>query len=147
MSGAVFAILDRPALLARELEDRAPTLVHGALSRSNLGLTSRRVVILDWGLATRAPAAVDFAAYLIQMSSHVDAPKDVMLNDFRALHGVRHDERALRLALLGAVVQFGWAKAYDAVESTDRYRHARVAGELDWWVGEARRSLETWSPV
>jgi Phosphotransferase enzyme family len=147
VAAAVFAILDRPGLLARQLERCETTLVHGDFWLANVGLAPDRVVMLDWGLAAAAPAAVDFAAYLATSGSSIAATHEQLLDDFRAVCGERHDERALRLALVGGLVEMGWNKAMKVVDAPDEARRARVAADLDWWVRRVRESLDTWSPV
>jgi hypothetical protein len=144
---AVFAILGRPGLLARQLEQCETTLIHGDFWLANLGLTSDRVVMLDWGLAAAAPPAVDFAAYLATSGSSIAATREQLLDDFRTVCGERHDERALRLALIGGLVEMGWNKAMKVVDAPDEARRTRVAADLDWWVRRVREALETWSPV
>lgn len=71
-----------------------------------------------------------------------------MLQDARAADGAHHDEVALRLALLGAVVQLGWDKALQATEDPDPGRRAWEAEDLAWWCRQARLTLDgTWSPL
>ncbi len=147
VAAAVFAILDRPGRLARQLEGCETTLIHGDFWLANLGLTPDRVVMLDWGLAAAAPPAVDFAAYLAQSGSRIAATPEQLLDDFRAVCGERHDERALRLALIGGLVEMEWLKAAEVVEAPDAARRAQAAAVLDWWVRHVREALETWSPV
>jgi hypothetical protein len=147
VAAAVFAILDRPGRLARQLEGCETTLIHGDFWLANLGLTPDRVVMLDWGLAAAAPPAVDFAAYLAQSGSRIAATPEQLLDDFRAVCGERHDERALRLALIGGLVEMGWLKATEVVDAPDEARRARGEADLDWWVRHVREALETWSPV
>jgi hypothetical protein len=147
VAAPVFAILDRPGLLARQLEGCETTLIHGDLWLANLGLTSDRVVMLDWGLAAAAPPAVDFAAYLAQSGSRIAATQEQLLDDFRTVRGERHDERALRLALIGGLVEMGWLKATEVEDAPNEAGRAQAAADLDWWVRHVREALETWSPV
>ena len=56
--------------------------------------------------------------------------------------GDRHDETALRLALLATVVDLGWNKALDAADHPDEAIRAHEAAELSWWIGQARRTLD-----
>jgi hypothetical protein len=143
----VFSILDRPGLLARQLEGCETTLIHGDFWLANLGLTSDHVVMLDWGLAAAAPPAVDFAAYLAQSGSSIAATHEQLMDDFRSVRGERHDEQALRLALIGGLVEMGWLKATEIVDAPDEARRAKAAADLDWWVRHVRVALERWSPV
>jgi hypothetical protein len=144
---AVAAILERPAGLADALGRHRQVLVHGDLKLGNLGLLGDRVVALDWGTQTGwAPPAVEWAWYLAINASRIDATRDELLDDVRAASGDLHDEGALRLALLGGLVQLGWDKALHATGHPDPAVRARESADLAWWVGRARLALEHWSP-
>jgi aminoglycoside phosphotransferase (APT) family kinase protein len=145
VADAVFAILDEPGLLARELVRHETTLIHGDLKLGNIGLLPGRVVLLDWDRLGVAPPAVDFAWYLAINATRIAAPAEQVIDDFRAVLGEHHDERALTLALIGGLVQLGWNKALDATGRDEAVR-ARERTGLDWWVRTVRESLETWSP-
>lgn len=144
---AIAAIHERPHLLAEELERSETTLLHGDLWLANLGFLSDRVVVLDWGLATQGPPALEFTFALAGNWSRVAASREQLIDDFRAAYGERHDERALQLAFLAALAEMGWNKALDAVEHPDPAIRAREAGDLEWWVRRVRASLEGWSPM
>jgi len=144
VAGPVLQILDKPALLARQLA-RCPdqTLVHGDLKLQNLGFAGRRLVVLDWGTLTGiAPPAVDFAWFLGQNAGRIAAPREAIIDDFRATMGERHDERALRLSLLGSVVHFGWKLARAVVEASGSEASRRARADLLWWMMAARDGLE-----
>jgi hypothetical protein len=144
---AVLAVADRPAPFAAALERFPATLVHGDLKGGNLGFLGERVVLLDWGTQTGwAPPAVEVAWYLAVNASRIDATREQVLDDFRAAEGERHDEDALRLALLGGLVQLGWDKALHASGHPDPAVRAREAADLAWWTARARDALERWSP-
>jgi hypothetical protein len=145
---AVLELAARPAPLVAALAATETTLIQGDLKFGNLGLAPDRVIFLDWGTQTGvAPPAVEFAWYLVINGARIDAPREAVLDDVRAVSGDRHDERALDLALLGALVQLGFNKAYDAVESGDDAVRAREQADLDWWVATGRRVLDAWSPT
>ncbi len=137
---AVNALHRDPVPLAVALTARGTTLVHGDLWLVNAAFEPGEVVFLDWNLATEAPGAFDFATFLMGASG-VGATADELLEDVRGLQGDRHDETALRLALLAAVVDLGWNKALDA-SSDDASLRARGTAELAWWTGQARRTLD-----
>jgi hypothetical protein len=144
---AVLAIAERPAPFAAALERFPATLVHGDLKLGNLGFLGERVVLLDWGTQTGwAPPTVEVAWYLAVNASRIDATREQVLDDFRAAEGERHDEDALRLALLGGLVQLGWDKALHASGHPDPAIRAREAADLAWWTARARDALERWSP-
>jgi len=144
---AVLAVAERPEPFAAELARFPATLVHGDLKLGNVGFLGERVVLLDWGTQTGwAPAAVEVVWYLAVNASRIDATREQVLDDFRAAEGERHDEDALRLALLGGLVQLGWDKALHATEHPDPAVRARERADLDWWTARARDALERWSP-
>ena len=143
----VLAVLERPEVLATALSGFGSTLVQGDLKLGNLGFTADRVVMLDWGTQTGwAPPAVEVAWYLAINWSRIDATREQVLEDFRAAEGERHDEDALRLALLGGLVQLGWDKALHASGHPDPAIRAREAADLAWWTERARDALAVWSP-
>ena len=148
VAGAVAAIHADPEALVAELERCEPTLVHADLSPANVGLTPDRVVVLDWALATGGPAALEVAAFLANFRWRVGPDPEAVLADARAAAGGRHDERALRLALLATFANYGWLFAERAVAHPIRERRPRERVHLDWWVGHVRRALGTaWSPA
>jgi hypothetical protein len=143
----VLAVLERPEPFAAALSAFGSTLLQGDLKLGNLGLTADQVVMLDWGTQTGwGPPAVELAWYLAINWSRVDATREQVLDDFRAAEGDRHDEDALRLALLGGLVQLGWDKALHASGHPDPAVRAREAADLAWWTARARDALAVWSP-
>lgn len=140
VADAVSAIHDDARPLAAALTARGTTLVHGDLWLVNAAFEGDEVVLLDWGLATEAPGAVEFATFLMGASG-VAASRDDLLDDIRAASADRHDETALRLALLASVADLAWNKALDATGDDDAVR-ARETAELGWWVDQARHALD-----
>jgi aminoglycoside phosphotransferase (APT) family kinase protein len=140
---AVVALAEQPAPLVSALVRFPMTLVHGDLKLGNLGLGDGSVVLLDWGTQTGwAPPAVEFAWYLAVNASRIDASREELLDDVRAAGGERHQEEALRLALLGGMVQLGWDKALQASDHPDAAVRAWEADDLAWWVARSREGLE-----
>jgi len=147
VGGPVLELLERPEPLVAALAQHRATLIHGDLKLGNLGFTGDRVVMLDWGTQTGwAPPAVEAAWYLAVNWSRIDASREQVLDDFRAAEGDRHDEDALRLALLGGLVQLGWDKALAASSHPDPAVRAREAADLAWWCDRARDGLAAGSP-
>jgi aminoglycoside phosphotransferase (APT) family kinase protein len=143
VAGAVAAILDDPApLAAATLAAAPPTLVHGDLRDDNLGLTRAGIALIDWGLAAWAPAAVDLAWFLLHVAWRIDAPREALLDDFRAAEAERHSEAALDLALLGGLATYGWLLGHSAVVHPDPAERTWARDELEWWSERARRGLE-----
>jgi len=107
------------------------------------GVAGPVLALLDWSMPASAPGAVDVARFIAGCSSVVDATREEIIADFREASGPAYDEPALRLALLSGLVWLGWSKALDAVEHPDPTTRERESQDLDWWVGEARRTLES----
>lgn len=138
----VLAILDDPIPLTTALAARPGTVVHGDLATVNMAFEADQLTLLDWSMPTVAPAHLDLARFLAGCASVVDATREQLIADFDAALGDRHDDTALRLALLSALVWLGWNKALDAAEHPDPVTRAREKADLDWWVGQGRTTLQ-----
>jgi len=148
VAGPVLALLADPGPLVAALQRRPTTLIHGDLATVNMAITRTagaddQLTLLDWSLPAEAPGAVDLARFIAGCSSVVDATREEIIADFRESSGPAYDEPALRLALLSGLVWLGWNKALDTVEHPDPKTRERESQDLDWWVGEARRTLES----
>lgn len=141
---AVLSLVERPDPLVAALRSCQQTLIHGDLRPANLGFADGRVVVLDWGLAARAPAAVDFGWFLFNTARNVDATHEDLLDDVRGASGGSFDERAMDLALLGTLVQAGCYFGFEALQNPDQRARYLARAELGWWELQARRCLERW---
>jgi hypothetical protein len=140
VSEAIAAVHENPDRLADALLSRRCTLVHGDLKMANLGVTVDRVVIVDWGTTTLwAPPAIDYAWYMAVNSAAVGLPPDRLLDDIRGTDAGA-DEPALRLALVGALTELGWAKALGATDNDEQIRRRERDG-LAWWTAQVRNAL------
>jgi hypothetical protein len=145
VSSVIEAIHARPADLGDALSLRESTLVHGDPKMANLGVTAdrRRLVLLDWGsLSACGPPAIDFAWYLAINKAAIGRDHAQLLEDART-HLAPVDEVALRLALLGALVQLGWEKALGATADDPTIRRTE-SDDLTWWIDRAREAVESW---
>ena len=143
VADAVAAIHADPAAFAARYASCRATLVHGDFRLANMGLRRDRLVLIDWGSScVTGPGALDVAWYLIVGATRIEATRDEILDDFRAAEGERFEDRALGLALVGALATLGWNKALDVVENVDPVARARERADLDWWVARVRRELE-----
>jgi Phosphotransferase enzyme family len=142
---AVVALADDPSPLAAALEAQGTTLIHGDLRDEHIGFEAGRLVLIDWGLATRGHPAVELAWYLAHTAWRVDATRDEIVDDFRSVCGERHDEGALRLGILAGLVLYGWIFGHSALIHPDPAERAWARDELAWWVPRARAALETLS--
>ena len=143
VAGPVLALLADPDPLVAALQRRPTTLIHGDLATVNMAIDDGQLTLLDWSLPAAAPGAVDLARFIAGCSSVVDATREDIIADFRESSGPAYDEPALRLALLSGLVWLGWNKALDAAEHPDPKIRERERQDLEWWVGEGRRTLES----
>ena len=147
VAGPVLALLADPGPLVAALQRRPTTLIHGDLATVNMAISRTasgdgQLTVLDWSLPAEAPGAVDLARFVAGCSSVVDATREEIVVDFREASGPAYDEPALRLAMLSGLVWLGWNKALDAAEHADLAIRAREQEDLDWWLRQARLTLE-----
>ncbi len=126
--------------LVAALENTPQTFVHGDWKMGNLGShRDGRTILVDWAVPGRAPPCVDLAWYVALNRRRLPHGKEDAIDDYRAAlerHGIDTGpwwDAQIALALLGAMVQFGWDKVDDEPE------------ELMWWeqhAVEGARSLE-----
>jgi hypothetical protein len=146
VAGVVLALVEDPAPLAAALDARGTTLVHGDIRDEQIGLAGRRLVLLDWGLATQGHPVVDYAWYLMHCAWRIDATHDQLWEDFRAARGERDDPLAVDLGTIAGLMMYGWILGHSAVIHPDPAERMWARAELQWWVPRARRALETWAP-
>jgi hypothetical protein len=143
---AVLELVEDPAPLAAALDTRGTTLLHGDIRDEQIGLAGRRLVLLDWGLATQGHPVVDYAWYLMHCAWRIDATHDQLWEDFRAARGERDDPPAVGLGTIAGLMMYGWILGHSAVIHPDPAERTWARAELQWWVPRARRALETWAP-
>lgn len=137
----VFALLADPQPLADALQSRPTTLIHGDLATVNMAFSDGELTLLDWAMPAAAPGAVDVARFVAGCWSVVDMSREQIITDYADAAGPAFDEAAMRLSLLGAFCWLGWNKALDAAEHPDPVVRARERQDLDWWVQQARWTL------
>lgn len=124
------ALLQDPSPLTDALAQTPQTLVHGDWKLGNLGDHYGRTILLDWDRCGRGPAAFDLAWYLAVNCDRLPESKEAAIDFYRERlehHGVDTSawwERQLGLALIGGLLQLGWAKTGDAAE-------------IAWWEARA----------
>lgn len=138
----VFALLTDPRPLADALRSRPTTLVHGDLATVNMALGDEELTLLDWAMPAAAPGALDIARFVAGCSSVVDMSREQIIADYAEAAGPAYDETAMRLSLLSAFCWLGWNKALDAAEHPDLVVRAREQQDLDWWLQQARLTLD-----
>ena len=143
VAGPVLVLLEDPTRLATALGAGPVTLAHGDLATVNMARDADTLVLLDWALATAAPGVLDIAWLLAGCSSVLEPSREQILATYAGLAGPAYDVRSLRLALLAGLLWLGWNKALDAAEHPDPAKRERERRDLDWWVSEARATLES----
>jgi len=107
-------------------------------------LPGGRLVLLDFGLATRGNPGLELAWYMCHDVWRIDATHDDVVDDFRRALGERDDPEALELGLISGLVQYGWIFGHSALVHTDPLEREWAAEELAWWVPRVRHALERW---
>jgi hypothetical protein len=137
-AAVVTPLANDPAPLVDALAGTPETLVHGNWKLDNLGTDpQQRTILLDWELPGRGPALSDLAWYLSINCRRLPQAKEDAIDAYREAverRGVDTEpwwSRQLRLCLLGALVQFGWEKAFGGYDD-----------ELAWWEGHAVEAAE-----
>jgi hypothetical protein len=144
VAGEVLGLVQDPGPLAEALEARGTTLIHGDLRDENIALVDSRLVLLDFGLATRGNPALELAWYMCHDVWRIEATHDQVVEDFRRALGDRDDPLALELGLLSGLVQYGWIFGHSAVIHPDPAEREWARGELRWWVPRVRHALSRW---
>lgn len=137
----VIALLRRDACpLARALRKTPSCFLHGDVKSSNTGRAEDgRTVLIDWAYVGEGPACHELAWHLALDRDRLPVTREATADRFRAAlerHGIDTDpwwDLQFELCLLGAVVQFGWEKAFGDDDELLRWcEAARVgAGRLD----------------
>lgn len=141
VAGPVLDLLEDAGPLVDALTKRPCTLIHGDLFPVNVALTTDEVVLLDWGWASWAPPALDIEWWLLG-SAVIDATRDEILADYREIAGPAYDDVAVRLMMVAGLLDLGWNKALDSVDADDPAVRERERADLDWWVDQARQTLD-----
>ena len=130
----VMPLLADPDPLIGALESTPRTLLHGDWKLGNLGShPDGRTILVDWAVPGSGPACADLAWYVALNRRRLPngwSKEDILVTYRQALERQGIDtepwwETQRALCLLGALVQFGWEKAFDETE------------ELAWWETRA----------
>jgi hypothetical protein len=118
-----------PTPLVSALDETPQTFVHGNWKFDNIGTDAAgRTILLDWELPGRGPALSELTWYLAINCRRLPQTKEETIASYRTSLerlGVSTEpwwDRQLGLCLLGALVQFGWEKAFSGRDD-----------ELAWW--------------
>jgi hypothetical protein len=111
------------------------TFVQGDWKMGNLGShPDGRTILIDWAVPGRAPPCVEIAWYIALNRRRLPQTKEQTIAAYRgALERLGIEtaswwDTQIALALLGAVVQFGWEKAYDEPDELAWWEERAVAG-------------------
>lgn len=129
-----------PEPLSRALSASRCALLHGDLRPGNFGLEDGRLVVIDWGLASWGPPALDLTWYLF--NRRWPAGLEEGLSVVREALGHPADDDALDLAVIATFVQACPYFGFTAVQDPDSETRARTREDLAAWVFAAHRSLE-----
>lgn len=131
----ILELRDAPWPLIVALAELPQTFVHGDWKMGNLGASPEQTILLDWATPGAAPCVSELAWWLALNTKRLPTGKDNNVALYRAAlerHGIQTSawwDRAIDLALLGGLVQFGWEKSLEP------------GPELDWWVDRASAGL------
>ena len=135
----LLALAADPAPLLGALDRGPQGLVHGDWKMGNLGSRpDGATILIDWSFCGRASPLSDLAWYVSLNTARLPESKADAIDAYRSALEHRGIDTAgwwddtIRLALLGAMVQFGWEKALGG-----------AGPELDWWLSRAQDGLRT----
>jgi hypothetical protein len=143
VAGPVLALLEDSTPLVEAFGRCTATLVHGDLATVNMSFEGDTLVLLDWAMPAAAPGALDVARFLVGCAQVLEPTREEFLQMYADAAGPAYDETAMRLALLSGLIWLGWNKTHDIVESRDPAHRERERADLDWWVAQARATLES----
>jgi len=128
--------------LTKALQARSMTMIHADLATVNMAFAADHLTLIDWGMATAAPGAVDIGRFLAGCAHVLDVDMDTFVAMYREEAGDLYDEAATRLGLLSGLVWLGWNKALDIVEHPVEAVREREKAALPWWLDRAREALD-----
>lgn len=138
LATAIQALRGDVTPLTDRLAETPSCFLHGDWKNGNLGRgPDGRTVLIDWVYLGAGPACHELCWYLALNRSKLPEgrTKEDVIDEFRdalAVQGVDRTgwfDRQLALCLTGALVQFGWEKAFGD------------ADELGWWCDHAAEGL------
>jgi aminoglycoside phosphotransferase (APT) family kinase protein len=137
IASVLHELRDAPWPVIAALEELPQTFLHGDWKMGNLGSRpDGRTVLLDWATPGAGPCVSELAWWLALNTRRLPSGKDGNIDLYRSAlerHGIDTSgwwDRAIDLALLGALVQFGWEKALEG-----------PGPELSWWVERGNAGL------
>ena len=133
----LLALAADPTPLLDALAGGPQGLVHGDWKMGNLGSRpDGATILIDWSFCGCGSPLSDLAWYVSLNAARLPEPKADAIGAYRSALESRGVATAswwddtIRLALLGAMVQFGWEKALGG-----------AGPEFDWWLSRAQDGL------
>ena len=137
VASVLHELRDAPWPVIAALSELPQTFLHGDWKMGNLGSgPDGRTILLDWATPGAGPCVSELAWWLSLNTARLPSGKDGNIQLYRAAlerHGIDTSpwwDRAIDLALLGALVQFGWEKSLGG-----------PGDEMDWWVERGKAGL------
>lgn len=140
VASAVMELARDPAPLVAALAECPATVVHGDLRTGNVGWSTVRPVLVDWGLAMVAPPILDLTWWLFNAGWRGASSLDRMLQEIRAGRPDAED-RQVGLGMLASLVQAGSYFGFEAAQNPDPSARLRARTALTWWSERALEGL------
>ncbi|MGH2734119.1 MAG: phosphotransferase [Actinomycetota bacterium] len=137
LSELAYRLASDPGPLAAALLERRCAVLHGDLRPGNVGLRGARIILLDWGLVTWGPPALDLTWYMFNRGWPDEASE--VVHD--AL-GRWRDRDALDLAVVATFIQACPYFGFNVVQEVDPDARRRAAEQLKGWVERVSDGLE-----
>ena len=122
--------------------DKEPTLLHGDLQLSNLGISGDTTLAIDWSLATYGPPELDFVWFLSNTAWGPDEEREQLENVWSSLTASFRDQRTTDLAMIYHAVmgELGFLEGQADTQPQGFLRPSPAT--LSWWHGRLVRALE-----
>lgn len=112
IAAAVRKVHEDPFPLARALERFPQVLLHGDAKLENLGISSDRPVLIDWGdLTGFGPVEVEVGWFALKGAARIGVDPAELFDDYEVASGRRLDPEAVALVSLGCLAQMGFRMA------------------------------------
>ena len=139
----IFGLQRDPRRLLAALDACEPTLVHGDFRKANVGLSTDRLIVVDWGTFTMNAAPwLDVTNFLARAT--IEGTRDEQIEDVRSVYGSWFDEREFGLALIFSFMECVAGQAVAVERATSDALRERAQVNLEWWIGRVRLELDRW---
>ena len=139
LSELALDLIGDPRPLVEALRSMECFLIHGDLRPGNVGQEEGRVVLIDWGLATFGPPALDLVWYAF--NSRAFETIDEGLTAVRHACAGRFGDEATDLAVLATFIQACPYFGFNAVQEPDPELRAAARRDLSRWIDQAQEAI------